>query len=257
MKIKRVFVSTLAVSGLLLFLLPNLSAQVKGNIVWAEYQKPDPVRKAQYEAARKEKLKWHRDKNDPLPLYVWEVVSGERTGQYLVAVSVKDWEVFDSTPVSIEENKKRFMETFKTEVMGVRTFFMDHLVEVSRNPDMETPAPMTILRYYKVAYGKWGDFYNLLRKFREAAEVGEWPVRYSWFSVNNGAEEPMFVEAIPKKNWADMSPPAKAPLQLAMDLFGPEETISMTNLMSVIVEKEDSEILRYRPDLSYIPESGQ
>ena len=257
MNTKRVLVATTALLSLLLLSLPNLSAQVKGNIVWAEYQKPEPGRKAQYEAARKEKVKWHRDGKDPLPLYVWEVLSGERTGQYLIAVSAENWGVFDSNPVSVEQNKKKFMETFKSDAVRVRAFFLDHLVEISRDSETAKPSPLTVLRYYKVAYGKWGEFYNLLRKFREAADVGEWPVRYSWFSVNNGAEEPMFVEATPKKNWAEMSPAGKAPLQLAMDLYGPEETISMTNLMSEIIEREDSEILQYRPDLSYVPEDGR
>jgi hypothetical protein len=256
MKPKRLFVSTLAVMSLFFLLLPNLPAQVKGNIVWAEYQQPG-VAKAQYEAVRKQVQKWYRDQDYPLPVYVWEVLSGERTGQYLVAVSVKDWEVFDSTPVPAVTGNISPMNRLEGVAAGVHTFFMDHLSEVSRDADSKTPAAMTVLRYYKIAYGKWGDFYNLLRKFKEAADEGEWPVHSSWFSVNNGMQEPLFVEAVPKANWAALSPPRKAPLQLAMDLFGPEETISMTNLMGQVIEEEVSEILRYRADLSYIPEGQE
>ncbi len=253
MIINRLLVLTLLISGLLIMLASDLAAQVRGNIVWAEYQMPRPARKAQYEEARKEKVKWHTEKNGSLPLYVWEIMSGDRTGQYLVATTAKDWEAFDSSPLSVQESKDRFMETYKMDVVRVRAFFMDHLPDVSRDYEGENQAPLTVLRYYKVVYGKWGDFYNLLRKFNEAAEYGDWPVRYSWFAVNNGAEEPMFVEATPKQNWADMAPPKKAPLQLAMELYGPEDTISMTRLMSEIVESENSEVLRFRPDLSYEP----
>ena len=242
--------------GLCFLLLPNLPAQVKGNIVWAEYQKPG-VAKAQYEAVRKQLQKWHGEQDYPLPVYVWEVVSGERTGQYLIAVSVEDWEVFDRTQVPAAMGKMSPVNRLEAVTASVHTFFMDHLIEVSRSADSKTPAAMTVLRYYKIAYGKWGEFYNLLRKFKEAADVGEWPVRYSWFSVNNGMQEPVFVEAVPKANWAAFSPPQKAPLQLAMDLFGPEETISMTNLMGQVIEEEVSEILRYRADLSYIPEGQE
>jgi hypothetical protein len=256
MKLKRLYVSTLTVIGLCFLLLPNLPAQVKGNIVWAEYQEPG-VAKAQFENARRKMVQWHRDQNSALPVYVWEVISGERTGQYLVAVSVEDWEVFDKNPFAASAGRISPMSRLEAGTAGVHTFFMDHLMEVSRDSDSKTPAAMAVLRYYKIAYGKWGEFYNLLRKFKEAADEGAWPVHYSWFSVNNGMEEPLFVEAVPKANWAAMAPPQKAPLQLAMDLFGPEETISMTNLMGQVIEEETSEILRYRADLSYFPEGEE
>lgn len=253
MKIKLKFLSILAVLGLF---LPSLPAQVKGNIVWAEYQKPN-ISKSQYEEARREQVKWFRDGKSPLPVNVWEVISGERAGQYLVTVSVKGWDKFDESQGLVTETGKRFLNKFEANAIKVHPFFLDHLIEVSRDSDAKTPATMIVLRYYKVAYGKWGDFYSLLRKFKEAAEEGNYPVRYSWFSVTNGMEEPVFVEAVPKKDWAEMAPPPKAPLQLAMDLFGPEETISMTNLMGQVIEKENSEILKYRADLSYIPEGGE
>lgn len=253
MKIKLKFLSMFAVLGLF---LPSLPAQVKGNIVWAEYQKPD-VPESKYEEAWREQVKWLSGKKSPLPVCVWEVVSGKRTGQYLVTVSVKGWEKFDENQGLITETGKRFLNKFEPNEIKVHTFFLDHLIEVSRDSDSKTPAAMNVLRYYTVAYGKWGDFYSLLRKFKEAAEEGDSPVRYSWFSVTNGMEEPLFVEAVPKKDWSEMTPPPKAPLQMAMDLFGPEETISMTNLMSQVIEKEDSEILKFRADLSYIPEGGE
>jgi hypothetical protein len=163
---------------------------------------------------------------------------------------------FGQNQCFFDREQDRFMELFKNDVIKVQSFFMDHLVEVSRGNQTGAPSPMAVLRFYKIAYGKWGDFYNLLRKFKEAAEFGDWEHYYNWFSVNNGVEEPMFVQSMPKQNWADMEPPRKAPLQLAMDLFGPQDTISMTKLMGEIIEGENSEILRYRPDLSYVPEGN-
>lgn len=257
MKMKRFSVLTLLIAALLSIVSSNLAAQVKGNIVWAEYQIPRPAHKEKYEEARKERAKWHKEKGGTLPVYVWEVLTGERTGHYLIATSAKDWSAFDSSPVSIEQAYSRFGQESSEHVVRVRSFFLDQLIEVSRSSEDKSPAPLAVLRYFKISYGKWGEFYNLLRKFKEAAEFGEWPVHYSWYSVNNGADEPMFVEAIPKSNWADMEPPQKAPLQLITELFGPEDTILITNLMHEIIEKETSEVLRYRPDLSYVPEGSR
>lgn len=83
MKTKRLFVLTLLVSGLLSILVSDLAAQVRGNIVWAEYQMPKPARKTQYEAARKEMVKWHHEKKTPLPIYIWEVFEWEASNPTL------------------------------------------------------------------------------------------------------------------------------------------------------------------------------
>jgi hypothetical protein len=63
----------------------------------------------------------------------------------------------------------------------------------------------------------------------------------------------MFVETVPKEDWASFAPPEKTPFQLIMELYGSEDTISITRLLGEIVEKENSEVVFFRPDLSYEP----
>jgi len=241
------------VAGLLSTL--TAEAQVRGDIVWLEYQTIRPGSKTQYEEGRAQKAKWHREKKDPMPLYVWEVISGERTGQYMVAVSTEAWAGFDNSAVSADENTEKFQELMGKYVVSVQTHFLDHLPDVSwHETEDQPPPPLAVMRVFDIEYGKWGEFYTLLRKFREAAEEGDWPRQYSWFSLNRSGPEPTFVELVGKENWAAMAPPEKSPLQLIVDLFGHQDSMATMNALGNIVKSETSQVLRFRSDLSHLPE---
>src|SRR5438477_7364765 len=80
--IRNKFVCTLAFAVLAAVATP---AQDKpGNLAALEFQKPKNGMVKQYEDGRKQKAEWHKQQKDPLPLFVWEVMSGDDTGTYLV-----------------------------------------------------------------------------------------------------------------------------------------------------------------------------
>ena len=66
--------------GIMLFVACSLAAQEKpGTIAALEFQKPKNGMVPQYQAGRKEKAAWHKQQNDPQPLLVWEILSGDDT----------------------------------------------------------------------------------------------------------------------------------------------------------------------------------
>jgi hypothetical protein len=58
----------------------TLAQDKPGNLAALEFQKPKNGMVKQYEGGRKQKAKWHKQQRDPLPLYVWEVMTGDNTG---------------------------------------------------------------------------------------------------------------------------------------------------------------------------------
>lgn len=74
-----------------------------GTLAPLEFQKPKNGMVKQYEDGRKQKAEWHKQQKDPLPLYVWEVMSGDDTGTYIVGRLNQHWADLDKPAVPIRQ----------------------------------------------------------------------------------------------------------------------------------------------------------
>ena len=82
----------LSAVGIVLFIAGSLAAQDKpGTPASIEFQKIKSGSVPQYEAGRKQKAAWHKQQNDPLPLLVWETMSGDNTGEFLIGRFGQHW----------------------------------------------------------------------------------------------------------------------------------------------------------------------
>src|SRR5579883_1812240 len=100
-----------SIAGILLFVACSLHAQDKpGTIAALEFQKPKNGMAPQYEAGRKQKAAWHKQQNDPQPLLVWEIMSGDNTGTYVVGRLQQHWADFDKPPISDEADLAEFQK---------------------------------------------------------------------------------------------------------------------------------------------------
>ena len=108
----------LSVLGIMLFAACSLAAQEKtGTIVALEFQKPKNGMVPQYQAGRKEKAAWHKQQNDPQPLLVLEILSGDNTGTFVVGRWNERWADFDKPAIRMRltsRNFKRLSETLWT-----------------------------------------------------------------------------------------------------------------------------------------------
>ena len=71
--------------GVLLLVAFSAAAQSQpGTIVGLEFQTPKNGMVKQYEDGRKQKIEWHKQQKDSQPLLVFETLTGEHTGTYIV-----------------------------------------------------------------------------------------------------------------------------------------------------------------------------
>src|ERR1700738_779181 len=85
-----------AVAITLLAMVPGFAQEKPANTIAAlEFQTPKNGMVKQYEDGRKQKAEWHKQQKDTQPLYVWEIVSGEHTGTYVVGRLNQHWADFD------------------------------------------------------------------------------------------------------------------------------------------------------------------
>lgn len=245
----------LSVVGVLLFVVGSLAAQDKpGTLAGIEFQKPKNGMVPQYEAGRKQKAAWHKEKNDTASLLVWETLTGDSTGTYLVGRFGMHWADLDKPAISDQEDTVEFQKVIGSYVESVVDRYYEFLPKISNPPPDMTPSKFSEVFIFHVRYGKASDFRSAIDRIHDAAEKTKWPVNFFWYRLENGGQTGEYVLSIPHKNWADFEdkPDTKPFRDMIKEAFGQAEADSIVDRIDQSVEKETSEIIQFRPDLSYM-----
>ena len=241
----------------MLFVACSLAAQDKpGTLAAIEFQKPKNGMVPQYEAGRKQKAAWHKQQNDPQPLLVWETLSGENTGAYLVGRFNQHWADFDKPAISDEAALAQFQKVVGAYVDSVTARYYEFLPKISTPPSGATmPPKFSEVIIFQERYGKGSDFRSAIDRIYEASQKTKWPLNYEWYELVNGGQTGEFVLSLPHNNWADFEdkPDVKPFRDMLKEAFGQAEADSIVDRIDHSVEKETSEIIQFRPDLSYLP----
>jgi hypothetical protein len=246
----------LSAVGIILLAAGSLAAQQKqGTLASIEFQKVKGSNVQQYEAGRKQKAAWHKQQNDPLPLLVWVTLSGEDTGEYLVGHFNQHWADYDKPVVTDEADLAEFQKVVGNYVDSITTRYYEFMPKVSNESGDETPSKFSEIYIYQVHYGKNSDFRSAIERVHDAAVKTKWPVNYGFYELVNGGTSGTYVLSIPHKNWADFedNPDVKPFREMIKEAFGQAEADSIVERFDHSIDKETSEIIQYRPDLSYLP----
>jgi hypothetical protein len=246
----------LSAFGAFLFLTCSLFAQQPpGTLASLEFQKPKNGMVPQYEAGRKQKAAWHKQQNDPLPLFVWEILSGDNTGTYVVGRLGQHWADLDKPPISDEADVAEFNKVLGNYVDSVISRYYDYLPKISNPAPGNAPSKFAEIVTFYVHYGKGSDFRSAIGRVFEATQKTKWPVNYEWYILANGGKAGTYVLVLPHNNWADFEdkPDVKPFRDMIKDAFGQQEADSVAERIDRSVEKETSEIIQFHPELSYFP----
>jgi hypothetical protein len=233
-----------------------LGAQEKpGTIATLEFQKPKNGMVPQYEAGRKQKAAWHKQQNDPLPLYVWETLTGESTGTYVVGRLGQHWADFDKPAISDEADLAEFQKVVGSSVESIVTRYYEYMPKVSNPPADKGPSKFSEIITFYIRQGKSSDFQSAMGRILEAGTKTKWPLNYFWYELWSGGPVDTFVLVLPHSNWADFEekPEVKPFRDMLKDAFGQEEADSIVSRLDNSVQKQTSDIVQFHPELSYLP----
>jgi hypothetical protein len=242
--------------GITLFAVASSFAQDKpGNIAALELQKPKNGMVKQYEDGRKQKAEWHKQQKDPLPLYVWEIMSGDETGSYVVGRLNQHWADFDKPVVPDQADLDEFNKVVGPSVQSVTASYYQVLPKVSSPGNTKPTDKLHEIITYHVHYGKDAEFNSLLARVTEAIQKTKWPVSYLWLTLANGGPSGTYVLVIPHGNWADLEdkPDMKPFRQMLGDAVGSDEADSIIKRLESCVDSVTTSIDKFRADLSYLP----
>ncbi|HUJ80673.1 MAG TPA: hypothetical protein VLW83_02260 [Candidatus Acidoferrales bacterium] len=227
-----------------------------GTIASLETQTPKAGMSQQYEQGRKQKADWHKQQKDPLPLYVFEVISGDDTGSYIVGRFGQHWADMDKPAIPDTTDTEEFNKVIGNYVQSVTARFYEFLPKLSHTEASSGgPAKFEEVVTFRVRHDKIGAFRGALARVAEAAQKTKWPVQYEFYELANGGYDGTFVLGEAHANFADFEdkPDVKPFREMLKDAFGQAEADSVYDRLQGAIESEYTEILQFRPDLSYVP----
>lgn len=240
-------------------LLAAVSASAQNqpaSIAAIETQTPKNGMVQQYEQGRKQKADWHKQQKDPQPLYVWETMSGDSTGNYLVGRLDQHWADMDKPAIPDQSDTEEFNKVVGSYVQSVSDRYYEFLPKLS-NPDTSTgtPSKYTELITFRIHRDKISAFRAALARVSEAVKKTNWPVHYEFYELVNGGYDGTFILAEPHATWADFEekPDVKPLRDMLKEAFGQAEADTVYQQLESSIESEYSEIIQFRPDLSYMP----
>lgn len=243
--------------GAMLCAAAMVAAQEKpGTIAALDFQTPKNGMVKQYEEGRKQKAEWHKQQKDPQALMVWEILSGDNTGTYVVGRLGQHWADFDKPPIPDQADRDEFNKVIGAYVQSVVTRYYAFLLKLSKQPaDSKEPTKFAAIITFQVRPGKGDDFRSAMERATEAIEKTKWSDNFEWYVLANGGVTGTYVLVLPHANWADFEekPGMKSFENMVREAFGEAEGNSILKRFDASIEKETSEIIQFRPDLSYLP----
>ncbi len=220
-----------------------------------EFQKPKNGMVKQYEDGRKQKAAWHKQQNDSQALYVWETLTGDATGTYIIGRLNQHWTDFDKPSVPEQSDIDEYNKVIGAYVESVITRYYALLPKVSSMGQSNATDKLSEIVTFQVKYGKDSDFQSGIARVAEAAQKTRWPVNFIWYALASGGTTGTYVLVLPHKSWADFEdkPDTKPFREMLKDAFGQAEADSIIARFDNSIISESNQVIQFRDDLSYLP----
>ena len=228
-------------------------AEDKPVLAWIETIEAKPGTAAQFEAALQKHYAWHAAQNDTWPIYVWVIINGERTGQYLIGTFNNTWKDYDAREAFEMADMKEAVATIGPYVDKFSTLVLAFEEEMSRPPEAPGPARFCQITRYYVKPGAATAFADAVKEVKAALDAAAYPVRNRWYALVSGGEVPCWVNATDRSNWSDFAGPEKNLRKTLEEKLGGRKATELIHTLTGACDRIITEIVVYRADLSYIP----
>jgi hypothetical protein len=178
-------------------------AQSSGDIAYFHVNRAKPSMTAQYEAARKRHWVWHKKMGDEWAFHVWQIVSGEASGTYIVCSFGHSWKEVDESDQLVggeEDDPAAKVEPYLD--AGWESYYR-YLPTLSIAPkEGFSPSAKLAVTRWLLKHEEVESFIAAQLKIRDALAKLGYVGRVRWFQLVNGGETPQFLMLVDRDNWA-------------------------------------------------------
>jgi hypothetical protein len=213
-----------------------------------------PGMTAKFEAGLKKHNQFHAKQGDTQPHDTYVVESGPNAGSYWRVAGNRHWEDFDAEDKFADADTADSDANYSAYIAASVPMFFELQADASNPPPDTAPDPVFWeLIFFKVKPGQYEEFSLAIKRAKDAAQKVKWGEHWAWLLLVNGGEHEQFVLTLPRDSWASFNPSEKPFPKMLEEAVGRAEAESVYALFDEAVASSRSEIVRYRPDLSYAP----
>ncbi len=218
------------------------------------FNKPKAGMQFQYEEARKRHMAWHKAQNDKWSWVTWEILTGPRTGAYMIVSPGHRWAEFDAREqfnmADAADADKNMGGLLADEGMS----YWIQRNDLSRNPNWDKPAKYISVTRYWIDPAAVNVFTESVKKVNAGMDKIKYPAKPSrWFQLANGGDGVQFVLHTDRSNMADMEPLDKNLDEAMAEAYGKAEGAALMDTIRKAIKESQTELRLYRTDLSYMP----
>ncbi len=253
---RRILVKALLPSVLAVALAALPPTAVAQEATLAEIIVVEPVtgHGAQFENGVRSHMEVLRSQDVPDAWMVWSIMTGENSGKYLVGTFNHTWADFDRMPADPDALQQSFRDHIEPHVDNAEVSFWRLRTDLSRIEVGAPPAAFSMLNHYMPDLGGGEDVVAVIRTIRESAEAQGWDQDWAVYQLVNGGEHPHLVVSIPGDRFADFEEPSPSMAEMLQAELGEADAGALFRRFTDAVRAESSEMIRWREDLSYVPE---
>jgi hypothetical protein len=235
--------------------VPLASGQDKNvNVGWVYASVPKPGMIKQLEDGRKKHMDFHRKQNDSWEWDVWQIETGDGTGNYLSTTFGHSWADLDAWEAKMGTADTADANANLTPYVAAETASIWEVLQDSSHMPMDkTPPKMAEVNHFLLKPGSEPEFNDAIKKINDAIVKANWGVYYTWYALQDGGEGPHYVLVLYMKGWADLAEPNPSFGAMLEKAVGKHDAEALQHSFDSSVKREWTETLRYRPDLSYVP----
>ena len=208
---------------------------------------------AQYEAARKKHMAWHKSQGDKWAWNVYEITTGPDTGAYLISTIGHSWADIEAWQGKLgTADTENAQQTMGGTIEKTETTYWSTVNAISRLPPASAPpAPFLHVTVFELKGGQDFAMMAAVGKIKAALEAAKFPTSAIWYRLASGGPISNYAVVVPLPNMTAIGGPAVATTLVSQ--LGEQKATALLNELFATVASTRTELLQYRPDLSYAP----
>ena len=213
-----------------------------------------PGMTAQYEQGRARHMAWHKSQNDKWSWEVWEILTGDNTGDYMVVSCGHDWKDFDGRDKFNAADTANANTTMGPYLAKQTMSYYVLRPDLGAMPPTTGPPPQYLnVLFFTLKPEGVPDFNENVKKVSSAmSKPGVSGGQASFYSLASGGVGPQVVLIQERKSMAEMAGPGKTVDEVVRDAYG-DQGATILGTLRKAYSSTYSELLHFRQDLSYIP----
>jgi len=221
-------------------------------------------RRSEFEEGMAKHVAWLKANHESWTWLTWEVLTGRDTGKYIVGSFGHKWEDFDAHDTFSAAANLNFKQSVGPALRSSSCTFYVLRTDLSLSTEPGTPPKFEQLNIFDVRPEGAREFSQSIRKMNAAQKQTNFGSESflspnsagghsRWYFMTNGGQGPQYVLATDRTTYSDFRPVGTSLDDVMENVYGKDAGDSiMTNVRKTFVHVY-SELLRFRPDLSYRP----